>query len=237
MKQQFEDQDFTDSVFWGVNLKNVHFRDADFTGATMFHVLLKDVVIDGEVDRLVINGVDVTDFVNQGDRWYPLRSMLTPGDSAAAIDAWDVLEGQWADALTRADALTDAQRMQSVEGEWSFVQTLRHLVMAMDKWFTLPVLGRAEMHPIILPNVGSNDFPWPGRDVSVDPEYDDVRDVRAQRAATFREFIESVTAAELARTTTVLENGEATVEQCLHVVFEEEFEHLRYAMRDLDRLS
>jgi hypothetical protein len=236
MRQEFEDQDFTDSVFWGVNLEKVHFRDADFTGSTMFHVILKDVVIDGEIDRLVINGVDVTDFVNLGDHWYPLRSMLTPSDSAAAIAAWDLLDGHWTDALTRADALTDEQCRQSVDGEWSFIQTLRHLVMAMDKWFTLPVLGKAAMHPIILPNVGSNDYPWPGRDVTADPEYNDVRVVRAQRAATFREFIASVTADELARSTTVLENGEATVEQCLHVVFEEEFEHLRYAMRDLDLL-
>ena len=237
MRQEFEDQDLADSVFWGVNLSNVHFRDADFTGSTMFHVLLKDVSIDGAIDRLVINGVDVTDVINDGDRWYPLRAALTPRDSASAIDAWNLLEAHWADVLTRADALTDAQRRQSVDGEWSFIQTLRHLVMAMDKWFTLPVLLEAEMHSIILPNAGSNDYPWPGRDVAADPGYDEVRAVRAQRAATFRSFIATVTADELARTTTVLENGEATVEQCVHVVFEEEFEHLRYATRDLDRLG
>lgn len=213
MRQEFNSQDLTDSVFWGVFLKNVHFRDADFTGSTMFHVMLKDVAIDGEVDRLVINGVDVTDFVNQGDRWFPLRSMLTPSDSAAAIEAWDLLEVQWAAALARADALSDEQRRQSVDGEWSFIETLRHLVMAMDKWFTLPVLRQPEMHPIILPNVGSNNYPWPGRDITANPNYDDVRAVRAQRAATFRKFIASVTADELAHPTTVLENGEATVEQ------------------------
>ena len=237
MRQEFEDQDLTDSVFWGVSLKNVHVRDADLTGATMFHVLLNDVTIDGEIDRLVVNGVDVTEFVNERDRWYPLRSMLTPADSAAAVASWDLLEAQWAEALARADALTDEQRRESVGGEWSFIQTLRHLVMAMDKWFTLPVLGQAEMHPIILPNGGSNEFSWPGRDVSADPSYDDVRAVRAQRAAAFREFITAMTADDLARATTVLENGTATVEQCLHVVFEEEFEHLRYALRDLDQLT
>jgi hypothetical protein len=156
--------------------------------------------------------------------------------SASAIDAC-LLEAQWGDALARADALTDAQRRQSADGEWSFIETLRHLLMAMDKLFTLPMLGQVEMHPIVLPNVGSNDYPWPGGDVAADPSYDEVRAVRAQRAATFREFIASVTADELARATTVVENGEATVEQCLHVVFEEEFEHLRYATRDLDRLG
>jgi hypothetical protein len=235
--QEFSDQDLTDAVFWGVRLDNAHFRDVDFTGATMFHVLLEDVAIDGEIDRLVINGVDVTDVVNHGDRWYPLRSMLAPDSGAAAIETWDLLESHWAEALDRADALSDEQRRQSVNGEWSFIETLRHLVMAMDKWFTLPVLGHVEMHPIILPNRGSDDFPWPGRDATTDPSYAEVRTVRAQRAATFREFIASVTIDELARPTTVLENGDATVGQCLHVVFEEEFEHLRYALRDLDRLT
>lgn len=237
MRQEFEDQDLSDSVFWGVQLTNVHFRDADFTGTTMFHVRLEDVRIDGEIRRLVINGVDVTDFVNEYDRWYPLRSMLTPNDAAAATVAWDALQAEWDGALTRADAMTDEQRRQSVDGEWSFIQTLRHLLMAMDKWFTLPVLGETEMHPFILPNGGSNDFPWPGRDVAADPTDDEVRAARAERSAAFRAFIATVTADELARTTTVLENGEATVEQCLHVVFEEEFEHLRYALRDLDRLA
>jgi hypothetical protein len=237
MGQEFEDQDLTDSVFWGVYLKNVHFRDADFTGTTMFHVMLKDVTIDGEIEHLVVNGVDVTDFVNQNDRWYPLRSMLTPGDSAAALAAWDLLDARWNDALARAGGMTDEQRRQSVNGEWSFIQTLRHLLMAMDKWFTLPVLGEAEMHPFILPNSGSDDRQWPGRDAAADPSYDEVCEARAQRSAAFREFIGTVSTDELARATTVLENGEATVEQCLHVVFEEEFEHLRYALRDLDLLS
>ena len=236
MAQEFEDQDLTDSVFWGVHLKNAHFRDADFSGSTMFHVLLKDVTVDGVIDRLVVNGVDVTDVVNNGDRWYPLRTMLMPTDGAAAIDAWDLLERGWAEAFTRADALTDEQRRESVDGEWSFIETLRHLVMAMDKWFTLPVLGQSEMHPMGLPNRGSNEFAWPGRDVAADPTYEAVRAVRAQRAASFREFITSATPAVLSRATTVLENGGATVEQCVHVVLEEEFEHLRYAIRDLERL-
>ena len=237
MPQEFEDQDLAESVFWGVNMKNAHFRDVDFTGSTMFHVFVKDVSIDGEINRLVVNGVDVTDFVNQADRWYPLRTLLRPQDSAAATAAWGMLEGRWNEALSRADALTDEQRRRSVGGEWSFIETLRHLLMAMDKWFTLPVLGCVEMHPFILPNRGSDEFDWPGRDITADPTYDEVRAVRAERAATFGEFIASVSPGEFARTTTVPENGEATVEQCLHVVFEEEFEHLRYALRDLELLG
>ena len=35
----------------------------------------------------------------------------------------------------------------SGDEEWSFVETLRHLVFAMDKWFTVPVVGEP-FHPI-----------------------------------------------------------------------------------------
>jgi hypothetical protein len=35
----------------------------------------------------------------------------------------------------------------------------------------------------------------------------------------------------------VLENGASAVHDCIGVVFEEHFQHLRYALRDLDRLG
>ena len=35
----------------------------------------------------------------------------------------------------------------------------------------------------------------------------------------------------------VLENGASAVHDCIGVVFEEHFQHLRYATRDLDRLG
>ena len=60
---------------------------------------------------------------------------------------------------------------ESVGGEWSFVDTLRHLVFAMDKWFTTPILGDEEFHPIGLPNTGSADFGWPGLDRSAAPTF------------------------------------------------------------------
>ena len=58
--------------------------------------------------------------------------------------------------------------MSRFNGEFSFVETLRHLIMAMDKWFTAPILGEG-FHAIGLPNSGSVDFPWPGLDYDVTP--------------------------------------------------------------------
>jgi hypothetical protein len=160
MAEEFEDRDLSDSVFWGVDLRRATFRDVNLSGVSISHALLDGVDIDAKIDRLVINGVDVTDYVNERDRWYPLRAMVRPADPEGARAAWTALEQTWAATIARADRLTDAQRHERVDGEWSFVETLRHLLFAMDKWFTAPILGEG-FHPIGIPNSGSIDFPWP----------------------------------------------------------------------------
>ena len=139
MAEEFEDRDLSDSVFWGVDLRRTTFRDVNLSGVSISHSLLDGVDIDARIDRLVINGVDVTDYVNERDRWYPLRAMVRPADPEGARAAWAALQQTWAATIARADRLTDAQRHERVDGEWSFVETLRHLLFAMDKWFTAPV--------------------------------------------------------------------------------------------------
>jgi hypothetical protein len=123
-----------------------------------------------------------------------------------------------------------------VDGEWSFVQTLRHLVFATDKWFTAPILGEP-FHAIGLPNTGSIDFPWPGLDHELEPSLDDALAVRADRATRLRDFLDTVAADELSRPVEVLENGANPLHECILTVFEEEFWHNRYARRDLARLD
>jgi hypothetical protein len=236
MAEEFEDRDLSNAVFWGVDLSGARFRDVNLTNATISHAWVVNVDIDGVVEHVTINGVDVTEYVNERDRWYPLRAMLRPTDRDGMRAAWDALEQAWATTIERARRLTDAQVHESVGGEWSFVQTLRHLVFAMDKWFTVPVLGEA-FHPIGLPNTGSADFDWPGLDRQTDPSLDEVLAVRAERTARLRGYLDSVTPADLARQVDVLENGAAPVSQCVCVVFEEEFEHNRYADRDLAQLE
>jgi hypothetical protein len=158
--------------------------------------------------------------------------MVRPADPAGARAAWTALEQTWAATIARADRLTDAQRHQRVDGEWSFVETLRHLLFAMDKWFTAPILGEG-FHPIGMPNTGSVDFPWPDLDRDAAPSYDEVLTARAQHADSFRAWLDDLAAADLTREVEVLENGTVTVHDCVFTVLEEEFEHDRYADRDL----
>jgi hypothetical protein len=231
--EEFEDQDLSDAVFWGVDLRRARFRDVFLDGATITHARLVDVTIDGLVERLVVNGVDVTEYVNERDQWYPLRAMLEPTDPGGLLAARNALDEAWAAAIEQAATLSDDRRHASVDGEWSFVQTLQHLVFATDKWFSLPVLGDTAFNPAGLPNTGSRDFPWPGLDLAATPSFDELVAARAEQSRRQQVFIDTVTTDQLAGTTTVLENGEATVQGCLHVVFEEDFQHLRYARRDL----
>src|SRR3954466_8732604 len=235
MPEEFEG-DLAGAVFWGADLTGARFRDVNLTGAVITHAWFVDVNIDALVDRVVINGVDVTAYVNERDPWYPLRAMLRPEDPDGMRAAWAALETEWATTLTRAQGLPDDALHQSVNGEWSFVQTLRHLVFAMDKWFTAPILGQP-FHPMGLPNTGSLDFPWPGLNYDQTPSVMDALAVRADRANRFRDYLESVTPADFSRPIDVLENGTNPLQECLYTVLEEEFWHNRYAVRDLDQLQ
>jgi hypothetical protein len=222
-------------VFWGADLTGARFRDVNLTGVTITHALLANVNIDAFVDRFVINGVDVTAYVNEHDPWYPLRAMLRPSTPDQMRATWTALEAEWAKTVDRALALPEDRLHESVDGEWSFVQTLRHLVFAMDKWFTAPILGQG-FHPIGLPNSGSVDFPWPGLDYDLTPSVAEVLTVREERAKRFGGHLASITAEDFTRPIEVLENGTCPLQECLFTVFEEEFWHNRYALRDLARL-
>jgi hypothetical protein len=235
MAEEFEG-DLAGAVFWGADLTGATFRDVDLTGARISHAFVVDVDIDAMVDRLVVNGVDVTRYVNEHDPWYPLRSMLRPDTPEAMQTTWAMLEREWGGTLTIARALPEPKLHESVNGEWSFVQTLRHLVFAMDKWFTAPVLGES-FDPIGLPNSGSVDFPWPGLSYELAPSFPEALAVRADREAKFGGFLDTVQQSDFSKPIDVLENGPHPLLDCLHTVFEEEFWHLRYARRDLTQLD
>lgn len=227
-----EDDDLSDSVFWGVDLRRSVFRDADLSGSTFFHTEWNEVSIDGLIDALVINGVDVTDYVNAHDRWYPLRTLLVPATPPQVLAAWEALALEWETLLGR---VADRRELldHRVAGEWSLQQTLRHLVFAMDKWFMLPILGRAVFTPWGLANTGSQDFEWPGIVRYASVSFEDVCAVRDAQSVAFVEYVSSMDVDDLATTVEVLENGTVTTTMCVHAVLEENFEHLRYMIRDL----
>jgi len=128
-----------------------------------------------------------------------------------------------------------------VDGEWSFAQTLRHLVMATDTWLRKAILEIEEpFHPLGQPNA---EFETDGYDLSVfaaePPRYQDVLAARQDRQAMVSDFLATVTPDELnkERRNPWAPDNAVSVRSCLHTILNEEWDHLRYALRDLDAVE
>ncbi|HLJ98988.1 MAG TPA: pentapeptide repeat-containing protein, partial [Streptosporangiaceae bacterium] len=118
------------------DLRGARFTDCDLTGLTIRDGWLVDVSVSGYLRNVTVNGVDVTDFVSaELDRRHPervqFRAVRTADDMRAL---WDTVERLWAGAVTRAGRLPDAAVAEQVNEEWSFQQTLRHLIFITDAW-------------------------------------------------------------------------------------------------------
>lgn len=231
MPQEFEG-DLTEAEFWGADLRGARFRDVNLADVSITHAWLVGVEIDAFIDRVVVNGVDVTAFVNEHDPWYPLRKVLRFTDPESMRSGWAALTQTWAATVAQAQELPADDVHRSVGGEWSLVQTLRHLVFAMDKWFTAPILGQP-LQPLGMPHAGADASLWPDLDHDATPSLDDVLAARTAQSAQLADRLATMTADDLTRTVDVAENGPHLVRDCIATVFEEEFWHNRYAERDL----
>lgn len=236
--------DLREAEFVDADLRGARFVGADLSGAVMRGVEVRGADIDapwlsnGE-GALRVNGIDVVPFVEaELNRRFPGRADRRAGDPDGLRAAWAMLERTWAATLGRVAAMPAGTVDVSVGGEWSFAQTLRHLVLATDVWLRRAILEIEQpFHPIGLANPGAEDD---GLDMSVfttvPPSYAEVLEVRARRVAMVRDFLAAVTSDELAATRKNPWDPRypETVRSCLHVILEEEWEHHRYAVRDLD---
>jgi hypothetical protein len=207
---------------------------------------LVDADIHGEVWNLRINDVDVAPLINaELDGRHPERAKMRPTTPAGFREGWDVVERLWAGTVERARRLPPEQLHESVDGEWSFIETLRHLVMATDAWVLRALLGDpTPYHPLGLPHSEMDDQSGTvPRDLDARPSLDEVLAVRADRMARVGEVIAGLTDERLAEMTTpVTEPGYPAsesypVRRCLGAILSEEWEHRRFAERDLAALE
>jgi hypothetical protein len=228
------------------------FRDARFVGCDLSGVVMRGVQIEAaDIDApwifegqsfFRVNGVDVLPYVDDElNRRFPGRELRTAPDPEGLSAAWTALEEAWADVLDRAAGLPEGAVDVSVDGEWSFAQTLRHLVLATDMWLGKGVLEIEQpFHPLGLSDASMAEEGW---DMSVftteTPTYDEVLEARADRVAKMRDFIAGASPDDLAarRRNPHDPDHEETVLTCLHVILGEEWDHLRYAVRDLDAVT
>ena len=132
---RFEDEDLTDAEF----------RECDLTRARLIGVVMQDAVINGLVSNLVVNGVEVTSYVEaELDRRHPVRLLMRSADPDHLREAERQLRADWAATVARLRAMPEGLERQRVGGEWSAVETLRHLVFVHDSWFRRCCLGSTQ---------------------------------------------------------------------------------------------
>ena len=81
---------------------------------------------------------------------------MRPADPAGFAEARDVVERLWGGPVERAGKLDPELLHESVDGEWSFIETLRHLVFATDCWIRRAILGDPSPWDPLRPAVGRN---------------------------------------------------------------------------------
>ena len=228
------------------DLRGARFVGCDLSGAVMRGVQVEGVDIDApwlpDGDRFLVNGVDVIPYVEaELDRRFPGRGQRRATDPDGLRTAWAVLQETWAGTLERAAAMPEGTVDVSVDDEWSFAQTLRHLVLATDTWLRRGILEVEQpFHPLGLANPEAE---ADGLDLSLftatTPSYAEVLEARADRVGLVAAFLADVSPEMLdeERRNPWAPAYPETVRSCLHVILEEEWEHHRYAVRDLDSLA
>ena len=225
------------------DLAGLEIRDCEVSGLKIVDCYGSDVYLGGDFERLVVNDVDVTAYVEaELDRQHPTRILArgasSPEDYRAA---WDAIEAQWEATLDHAKLLPESALHEQVNGEWSLVETQRHLLFAGDAWLGNAVLEeQAPYHPLGLPAGGMppDASAQLGLTVDATPSLGEVLAPRRARMATMRRVVDGLTEAELDRVcgrkpAEPYPDQEYVVRRCLKVVLQEEAEHHRYAVRDL----
>ncbi|WP_157253688.1 DinB family protein [Nonomuraea typhae] len=225
------------------DLAGLEIRDCGVSGLKIVDCYGSDVYLGGDFERLVVNDVDVSAYVEaELDRRHPTRVLAreaaSPDDYRAA---WAAIEALWAATLDRARLLPEATLHEQVNGEWSLVETQRHLLFAGDAWLGNAVLEEAApYHPLGFPYSGMppDETAKLGLTLEATPTLDEALVPRFARMATMRRIVDELTEAELDRVcgrkpADPYPDQEYVVRRCLKVVLQEEVEHHRYAVRDL----
>jgi DinB superfamily/Pentapeptide repeats (8 copies) len=241
---------FRGASFHYADVSGATFRDCDMRGVRIVSSFVDGLVVsgfDGKAGPVVVDDVDVSAYVAaELDRRHPERVRLRDARSVDDLRAvWSDLERLWDDTLARAGRLPEAALQERVHGEFAFVETLRHLVFAVDTWVGGWLRGNAApFSPLGVPPTDLAPEEWPsiGLDPEARPSCADAIALFADRREHVREALDDVTDAQLdePRTSTPVPAwGEEThpVGECLRVVLQEHCEHRRFAERDLAALA
>ena len=233
-----------DATIHGADASGLEVREVYFGRTRWRGVMFHDSAIEGVVEGLTINGVDVGPLIEaELDRLHPERPRLRPTTADGFRDAWDLVEELWAGTVEKARRLGErdpALLHERVDGEWSFVDTQRHLAFVTESWL-LRVIGGdpAPWGPLTLPPEDGHDTDAVPCDRSARPSLDEALTYRHDRMAAVRRFVDGLTDERLAeRTVPVDAPGgpparDHPIGEALQVILDEEWWHRRFALRDL----
>ena len=115
--------------------------------------------------------------------------------------SWTAVETDWDTTDHRVRSLPEADLHKRVNDEWSYVETLRHLVFVTDAWIRRTVLSATgAYHRLRLPPDGDVDVrPW-GIEVTARPTFEEVMTVRRRPLGDSQAVVADLEPADLSRT-------------------------------------
>ena len=231
-RRRFIEENLSDAIFHNVNLTNARIRGA----------FLMNAEISGDIRGLKVNGIEIAPLIAaERKRLHPELAEFGFDTPEQVQASWAVIERLWKKTTRRAAKLPEATLRLSVDEEWSFVETLRHLIFATDAWASRTILDQATPYH----RLGFTHTSYPpadaaalGIDLEARPTYAEVLRVRADRMAVVRGIVDDLTDTDLERQcrrspAPGYPDEPRSVGRCLRVVMKEECEHRRYAVRDL----
>lgn len=231
------------------DLSGAEFRECLLNDARFIGVLMRGATIEGEVVDLTINGVEVMGYVEaELDRRHPERVLIGSDDLDELREGWRILQADWAATIERIRRTPGLER-RSVNGEWSPLETLRHLLFACDVWFRRGALGEETPYAAIsIPGAWLAPGELPEVDARIDPDadpsLDEVLAARSERVDAVTAFLRDADATSMAAPRPPLSTEgwpphqpEHTVLEAVRVVPEEEWWHHRFTVRDLDLME
>ena len=236
-------QEFAGATFIRSSFRGATLRSCDVSGVTMRSVDAGGLDIDSHdlfFGSLIVNGVDVVPFVDaELNRQFPGRELQKAQTPGGLREGWVAVQAEWQTTVSNTrPELVDAH----VDDEWSLAETLRHLVLATDAWLRGGIMGIEQpFHEIGQIFTGAAEM---GFDMSIfradTPTFDDILAVRAERQQMVTDFLATATPELLAEERNNPWGGDdwhPTVGDCVRVILEEEWAHLRYIRRDLALLG
>ena len=226
------DSDLSGAWFKDVNLQFARLRAVDLINAEIW----------GSIAGLVINGIEIEPLIEaELERRYPGRATLFASDPDGVRTAWTTIENLWSMTTERALRLPESALHERVDGEWSFLETLRHLVMVDDGLLRQVRDRDRPIYALGVPHTPQREMFRPVIDLDADPPAAEVLATRQERFAEVRELVGSYDEAELRRTCERLpldpSGMDMPVLYCFWRTLNEEWEHHSFAVRDLEILE